>query len=148
MGIDTAEFTEIRLEEPKAIIARKLFKQASVEHPARVQTQAATIAVRCHQYKLSPVELKIALLNDRESILNVLQAGKSAHESGGKKVEHFDADKVREIIQFDFDMASRYINLPPELFKRVEDGHANFMRGKRSRQDVSDFTLICATALE
>lgn len=126
MTIDVAEATELKTEDSKAVIARKLIAISNMKYPQSITAMGCLIARYCQEHKLDPTELKHELFEDHKGIEKLVAAAQNAHISAGKNVLYVDTFIMGNVIRGGFNYAERFINLPGSVITEIEDAHSRF----------------------
>ncbi len=95
--------------------AMKLFIEASIKAPASTTAQGAVIAKSCKELGLThPDLLSECLVNDSDRLDRLKSQAAKMHEQMSIGPKSIPIDKLKDIIQQDFENAAAFINHTPE----------------------------------
>lgn len=118
-------------QEQPALLATRLFVQASTEYSTSVVFQGGRIAALCRELHMEPSLLGQALVADDTRMQQLIRTATTVHKKQGIDLD-ISLEHAKNIIESDFEWAERLTVLRPEtltgflqLFPHFEQGRAD-----------------------
>lgn len=105
--------------KPPAESAKLWFIRASILAPVSITAQADSIAERCLERDVNPVDLGEALLDKRILVHHIRKVAIKRHKQSGRGPTKIPMSDLRDIIDNDFYRAYELLILTPEQLRSI-----------------------------